>query len=423
MRGPQRDATSSSSGTTAPDWTALSWSQPGRALTVAASWRAADGVGQEDQVRVGLDDVLLRQLRVAAAVRVGLVGDVLEAEQRVHLADERLRRDREEGVVELVVVGQGRRPRRQSLDDGVDLRLHLPDQLRGLTDVAGGHTELLELLVHVVEGRRRGEREHGDVELPEAGRQAGGVVGDDHQVRLLGRDRLDVRLERREVRDRRVGRVVRVAVDRGHLRAGADGVEHLGRRRRERDDRPGLLVQRDAAVGRGDGDREGAGGGRRRRLCGGRGGRGGPGRGGFGAGRLGGAGRVAARAAAGHQDGGRHAGQHDGEGEAGGLRSHGSSSIDERRTKRARSAPGRRRTNHPSSEGSVRRCREGDRTRPPWEGASPLRDSAGITPDFATVAPLGRVRARATVAAGRTRCHHRPPRETRYGDRPCPGSS
>ena len=94
MRGPQRDAMSSSSGTTAPDWTALSWSQPGRALTVAGVLRAADGVGQEDQVRVGLDDVLLRQLRVAAAVRVGLVGDVLEAEQRVHLADERLRRDR-----------------------------------------------------------------------------------------------------------------------------------------------------------------------------------------------------------------------------------------------------------------------------------------------------------------------------------------
>src|SRR6478752_1235064 len=30
----------------------------------------------------------------------------------------------------------------------------------------------------------------------------------------------------------------------------------------------------------------------------------------------------------------------------------------------------------------------------PPGGASPLRDSAGITPDFATVAPLGRVRAR-----------------------------
>ena len=73
-------------------------------------------------------------------------------------------------------------------------------------------------------------------------------------------------------RDRRVGRVVRVAVDRGHLRAGADGVEHLGRRRRQRDDRPRLLVQRHAAVGRGDGDREGAAGGRRRR----RGGRRGP---------------------------------------------------------------------------------------------------------------------------------------------------
>ena len=333
--------------------------------------------------------------------------------RRVHLADERLRRGREEGVVELVVVGQRRGPRRQALDDGIDLRLHLADLLRGLTDVAGGHAQLLDLLVHVVEGRRGREREHGDVELPEAGRQAGGVVGHDHQVRLLGRDRLDVRLQRREVRDRRVGRVVRVAVDRGHLRAGADGVDHLGRRRRERDDGPGLLVQRDAAVGGGDGDREGAAGGRRRRL---RGGAVVAGAASVAAGSLPAAWVVPAESlpelsgSAGRQDGGRHAGQHDGEGEARGLRSHGSSSIDERRTKSARSAPGRCRTNHPSSEGSVRRCREGDRTRPPG-GASPLRDSAGITPDFATVAPLGRVRARATVAAGRTDHHHRPPRQ------------
>ncbi len=280
----------------------------------------------------------------------------------------------------------------------------------------------------------------------------GGVVGDDHQVRLLGRDRLDVRLQRREVRDRRVGRVVRVAVDRGHLRAGADGVEHLGRRRRERDDRPGLLVQRDAAVGRGDGDREGAGGGRsvdvtpRRRAPWSRRPRRAP----VAAGSLPAASCCqpsrcrSCRRQPGRQPSCRPA---RGEDEAGGLRSHGSSSIDERRTKRARSAPGRRRTNHPSSEGSVRRCREGDRTRPPG-GASPLRDSAGITPDFATVAPLGRVRARddrsgwdhpppppSTTTAAIIGRHRRRvaavaarrsaggPVAARYGDRPCPGSS
>ena len=53
---------------------------------------------------------------------------------------------------------------------------------------------------------------------------------------------------------RRVGRVVRRLVDGGHLRAGADGEEHLGRGRRQRDDLRRLLVQRDRAHG----DREGA---------------------------------------------------------------------------------------------------------------------------------------------------------------------
>src|SRR5258706_163833 len=53
---------------------------------------AAPHVGQDDQRRVRRDDVLGRELRVAARRRVGCVGDVLQAEQRVDLADERLRR-------------------------------------------------------------------------------------------------------------------------------------------------------------------------------------------------------------------------------------------------------------------------------------------------------------------------------------------
>ena len=53
MRGPHRDAMSSFSGTTAPDWTALSWSQPGRALTVAASW--AQQTVSARKIRSGLD--------------------------------------------------------------------------------------------------------------------------------------------------------------------------------------------------------------------------------------------------------------------------------------------------------------------------------------------------------------------------------
>ena len=54
-------------------------------------------------------------------------------------------------------------------------------------------------------------------------------------------DGLDVRLEAGQVRLRRLGRVVRLVVDGDHLRAGADGEQHLGGRRRERDDLGRLL--------------------------------------------------------------------------------------------------------------------------------------------------------------------------------------
>ena len=60
-------------------------------------------------------------------------------------------------------------------------------------------------------------------------------------------DRLDVGREARELRARRGRRVGRLVVDRAHLLAGADGVEILGRRRRERDDLHRLRIQRDRA--------------------------------------------------------------------------------------------------------------------------------------------------------------------------------
>src|SRR5919204_617558 len=51
---------------------------------------AAANVGENDQRRVRRDDVLVRQLRIAGAGRVGRVGDVLQPEELVDPADERL---------------------------------------------------------------------------------------------------------------------------------------------------------------------------------------------------------------------------------------------------------------------------------------------------------------------------------------------
>ena len=78
IRGPQREAMSSLSPTTWPSLTApTAPTSPVASATVAAALPAADRVGQEDVVRVGLEDELGRQLRVAAAGRgpLGRVGD------------------------------------------------------------------------------------------------------------------------------------------------------------------------------------------------------------------------------------------------------------------------------------------------------------------------------------------------------------
>ncbi len=80
---------------------------------------------------------------------------LLQPGQGVDLADERVRGDREERVVELVIVGQWRVGLRNIGDDRVDVGLHLGHQLGGLGDVAGERTELLDLGVRVVERRRR----------------------------------------------------------------------------------------------------------------------------------------------------------------------------------------------------------------------------------------------------------------------------
>src|SRR5690606_30989444 len=69
---------------------------------------AALGVGEEDQVGIGVDQELCRQLRVAAGLGrpVGGVGHVLQAGEAVDLADEGVGGDAVERVVQLVVVGQ-----------------------------------------------------------------------------------------------------------------------------------------------------------------------------------------------------------------------------------------------------------------------------------------------------------------------------
>ena len=77
-RGPQRDATSSSRVTTLPSVTAVQGAEAGPAPERLGRLRAALAVGEEHRVRVGVDDGLGRQLRVAGRLRLGAVGDVVE---------------------------------------------------------------------------------------------------------------------------------------------------------------------------------------------------------------------------------------------------------------------------------------------------------------------------------------------------------
>ena len=254
-RGPQREATSSSSSTTPPDLTAVELVPAGPGGDGLGRLAAALGVGQEDQVGVGLDHVLGRQLRVAAGVLVGRVGDVLQAELVVELADEGLGGRRVQGLVQLVVVGQ--RPLGPAGGgDLLDLGAHGRGELAGLGLVAGGLAELVELGVGVVQDRGRRLQQDRDAELAEAGRQLAGVVGVDDQVGLVAGDGLDVRLVGRQVGLGRLLRVVGVAVDGHDLVAGADGEQHLGRGRRQRHDPLGPLVEHDLAAGAVQGDRE-----------------------------------------------------------------------------------------------------------------------------------------------------------------------
>ena len=118
IRGPQREAIESSIRTIVPVRTAVDGrsSPAGRRPSAGVCPQQRD-VGEHDDVGALRDDVLGRELRVAAAARVGGVGDVLQPEERVDLADERARGRRVEVGPELVVDGQAAGARRAAFDE------------------------------------------------------------------------------------------------------------------------------------------------------------------------------------------------------------------------------------------------------------------------------------------------------------------
>ena len=249
-RGPQRDAMSSLSSTIRPvlHGGELVPAGPGRdGLGVLG---AAQGVGQEDHVGVGVHQVLVAELRVApsAAVGVGGIGHVDEAEQPVHLPDERAAGDRVEGVVELVEVADAGRVGGGRHQLG-DLGLHVGHQRGGLVFLPGHRSELLDLEVHVVEHDGGVVGPHLDVQRFEAGDQIG-VGLQQHQVGVVRGDGLHVGVPAVEVGYGRLLRVVGELVDGHHLVARADGEHHLGSGRRQRDDpRGGVLFGNRGVVG------------------------------------------------------------------------------------------------------------------------------------------------------------------------------
>src|SRR5262245_3665324 len=197
---------------------------------------AAFGVCKEDQIGICLDEVLRRQLRISTALLVSLVGDVLEPDKRIDLPGEGVRCDREQRVVQLVVVGEWRRPFGNTGNNGVDVRLHLGHGGRRLCWVAGGLAKQLDLAIGVVEllcgGKQQGRngepvKPRDDVLL---------VIAQQDEVRPIASDCLDIRLESGELGPRRLRREIRLIVDGFDLIARTDRVHHLGCCRRERDD-------------------------------------------------------------------------------------------------------------------------------------------------------------------------------------------
>ncbi len=142
-----------------------------------------------------------------------------------------------------MVVGRGFGPVGDLGGQRLDVGLDAGDHLGGLVDVAGDLAELVDLFVGVGEGHRGGQREHVGADGLEPGFEVVGPTRDHDEVGLVGGDRLDVRLVGREVGRRHLGGEVGLVVDGDDLVAGADGEEHLRRRRRQRDDALGPIVR------------------------------------------------------------------------------------------------------------------------------------------------------------------------------------
>ena len=240
MRGPQREAMSSLSAMMCPSLTAVRPDQPGALGHGRRVLTAAEGVGQDDVVRVGLDDELGGQLRVAAGGRRPLrrVRDALHPEQVQQLPDEGVRGHRVVGLVQLVVVGERRRMVRCRRGD---LR-ELAAQPRRSPARPGRGGRWPGRARRTARTRRRAwprpaVTRTGILNAARRLDQPAGVGVHHDQVRLVGGDRLDVGLEPGQLGLGRLRRVVRIAVHRLDLAARADRVQHLGAGRGQRDDR------------------------------------------------------------------------------------------------------------------------------------------------------------------------------------------
>ena len=180
---------------------------------------------------------------------LGGVRDAAQTEQAEHLPDERARRGRVVGLIELVVVGHGTRRLVHGRDDVRDLALDPPHLGAGLRLVPGHPTELIELRVLLRQVRGGGITHDRDAERAQLPVHVRRLVRRHHQVRPVGGDRLHVRVVAVELRARHARRVVGVQVDRLDLAPCTDGVEHLGGGRRQRHDRGRPGRDPDGAVG------------------------------------------------------------------------------------------------------------------------------------------------------------------------------
>src|SRR5207245_6727926 len=129
----------------------------------------------------------------------GCVGDVLQPEQAVHLADERGGRRRVVGVVELVIDLERLRGLRKRCSYGGEIGAHLLLQRGRFRSVPRGNAQLCDLLVRVDEILGRRLDQDRNVQRGQPVHEASIVIGGDDQVRLVCGDRFDVGLETREL--------------------------------------------------------------------------------------------------------------------------------------------------------------------------------------------------------------------------------